>query len=304
MLAKNRFVDNVHALPKSGQWRQLLMLFRKYDYTLATNPSDRTTICAVLTGKKTIGFTYFRKQGWWKSMVLNQAIKYDDSNHVVHQMLELLEPLGITKIPEMTVDFDSQDMVYVKKCLPFNRYILLHPYSSRQYKYWSVEKWAELANSILSETDCVPVFTTTGSDSDRDYLSAILASAPEKYRYFEEPMSFAQLTAALSNSVAYVGIDTMVTHLAAATGIPTVAIFGPTYTRYWAPWPKECQDASPFRHNRGVQKVNNVTVVQKDWECVPCNKPFCRISTREKFECLEATEPTDVFSALMSNLSL
>jgi len=36
----------------------------------------------------------------------------------------------------------------------------------------------------------------------------------------------------------YVGPDTSVTHLAAASGCPTIALFGPTDPRLWGPWPE------------------------------------------------------------------
>ena len=41
----------------------------------------------------------------------------------------------------------------------------------------------------------------------------------------------------LSQARVYVGPDTSVTHLAAAAGCPTVALYGPTDPRLWGPWP-------------------------------------------------------------------
>ena len=35
----------------------------------------------------------------------------------------------------------------------------------------------------------------------------------------------------------YIGPDTGITHLAAATGIPVIALYGPTNPVKWAPWP-------------------------------------------------------------------
>jgi len=90
--------------------------------------------------------------------------------------------------------------------------------------------------------------------------------------------------------------------VAAAVGVPTVAIFGPSWTRYWAPWPAGCEEFSPFIANRGIQRSGNVTVIQKEWECVPCNKESCRIGNGTGFECLEAIEPDEVFRALVPDM--
>jgi ADP-heptose:LPS heptosyltransferase len=44
-----------------------------------------------------------------------------------------------------------------------------------------------------------------------------------------------ELARALADAALYVGADTGVTHLAAAVGCPTVALFGPTDERIWCP---------------------------------------------------------------------
>ncbi len=302
-LAKNPHVDKVNVIPRGSRSPlDAMRLFRKFDYALATNPSDRTTIWATLAGRKTLGFTHRQRSEWWKPLLLTRTLLYDDRQHVVHQILSLLKPLGIPKVPEITMYFDRADELYTQAKLPYSNYIVMHPYSRGPYKYWPAEKWGKLAWFVLAKTGCVPVFTVTGHTADREYLESVLAHAPEGCQMFPEPFTLSQLAAALHRSVMYVGIDTVVTHIAASVGTKVIAIFGPSFTRYWAPWPLDCTDVSPFAVNRGVQQVNNVTVVQKDWNCVPCNKTFCRMSTRCRFECLEATEPAEVFNAMLRYL--
>lgn len=48
-------------------------------------------------------------------------------------------------------------------------------------------------------------------------------------------LSLPQLAALLALASAYVGNDSGVTHLAAAMGAPTLALFGPTSPEIWAP---------------------------------------------------------------------
>ena len=138
----------------------------------------------------------------------------------------------------------------------------------------------------------------TPSQGDRSYLDEILSGADPRV------MTFASMTpnhfaAALKNCTAYIGIDTATTHMAAAAEVPTIAVFGPTLTRYWAPWPNGCEDPSPFAVNKGVQHRKYVTVVQKDWECVPCNRETCRISSRNRMECLEELTAEEVLAEVL-----
>jgi ADP-heptose:LPS heptosyltransferase len=65
-------------------------------------------------------------------------------------------------------------------------------------------------------------------------------------------LELGQLAALLARSDAYLGNDSGVTHLAAALGIATLALFGPSDVRQWAP--------------RGKR----VKVVRQNLECSPC----------------------------------
>jgi len=303
ILSKNPYVDKVNTIPRgSKSLLDALRLFRKFDYALATNPSDRTTIWAMLASRKALGFRYRQRHEWWKRLVLDHCCHYDDNGHAVQLVLSLLEPLGIQAVPSVEMHFDHEDTEFAKSRLPSSPYVILHPYSRGQYKYWSPEKWGALAGIIRLQTACVPVFTVTFDPRDREFLDAILAHAPEGCLTFTEPFTFSQLAAAIQGSTAYVGIDTVVTHIATAVGASTVALFGPTLTRYWAPWPNDCEERSPFAANRGIQRKGNITVVQKDWECVPCNRQSCRISSRGRMECMEAISPEEVLREIIKQM--
>ena len=298
VLAKNPYVDRVHAIANGSKSpANALRLLRRYDFALSTNPSDRNTLFAALAGQRSLGLTGRGRQQWWKRLVLDVSCDYDDSRHAVQNMLTLLEPLGIPKIAELTVAFDRDDIACAGQRLPDSGYVLLHPYSRGRYKYWPAERWGALAG-LIRQTGLVPVFTITGDPADRELLATILSHAPPGCRSLAEPLTLNQLAAALHGCAAYVGIDTVVTHIAAAVGARTVALLGPTMTRYWAPWPNGCRELSPFAANRGVQRVGNVTVLQQDWPCTPCNQTVCGL-TGGAARCLEQIEPEAVLQELL-----
>lgn len=297
-LAKNPYVDRVHTIARGERkGSTLLSLYKKFDFALAANPSDRSMIYAGLAGKKSIGLYYKKK--FWMGLLLDQLIHCDDRRHVVPMMLVLLEPLGIEPIPEVVMGFDGEDVEFAAKRLPKEGYVILHPYSRSSCKYWPVESWGRLAAGI-AECGLTPVFTITGDPEDGKLLDLIMASAPAVTKSLTEPFTLPQLAAAIKNSRAYVGIDTVVTHVAAASGARVIALFGPTLTRYWAPWPNGSHGDSPFAPGKGVQRLGNVTVMQQEWPCVPCNSETCTISSRGKMECLEELAPGTVLAEIFA----
>jgi heptosyltransferase III len=298
-ILKNPLVRNIITIPRKGaSIRLLLSLFRRYDLAVAAYPSDRTVIVAAVAGKRSIGLIYNERKKWWRRIILSRYSICDDRLHVVSAMLSLARILGVPSMPRAVMGYDGDDVVFASKAISSERYVLLHPYSMKRCKYWPADHWGKLAGLIHAQTGCTAVFTATPVAGDNAYLDEILSFAPRNVVTL--PCNLNQFAAALKDCTAYVGIDTAATHIAAAIEAPTIALYGPSLTRYWAPWPNGSEEESPFVANRGVQRKGCVSVIQKDWDCVPCNMETCRISTRDKMECLEAITPEEVLQEIIS----
>jgi heptosyltransferase-3 len=110
-------------------------------------------------------------------------------------------------------------------------------------------------------------------------------------------LTFSQLALLLERATLYVGPDTVTTHLAAAVGVPTVALFGPSNPVKWGPWPKGCDaDPSPYRF-RGTQFVGNVALVQGAGHCVPCLQEGCARHESSESACLQMLAAGSVIEA-------
>lgn len=300
ILAKNPYVRKVITVPRDTTGLATLMsLFKKYDVAIAAYPSDRTAIAAAITGKYSIGLTNGWRKEWWKHIILSMHYVCYDYLHVVQNMLMPLRMLGVKPIPKVVVEFDESDKREAKTLVPAEQYVVLHPFSRNSLKYWPAKHWGRLTWLIHERLNCVPLFSITPDPSDRDYSNEILSTAHPQTQMLKKSCTLNQLAAIISGAAAYVGIDTLVTHMAASLGVPTLAIYGPSWTRYWAPWPSTCQELSPFSTNKGVQLKGNVTVVQKDWDCVPCNKDQCLNQVLDNSSCLVDIAPDDVFVELM-----
>lgn len=299
VLAKNPHIRKVYTVPRGTSGLGILLsLFRKYDIAIAAYPSDRTAMAAAIAGKRSVGLTYGLKKEWWKSLVLDIHHVCCDRIHVVSNILMLLWRLGIEPVPRVVMGYDQSDTAFARNAVPFDHYVILHPYSMKKYKYWSAKNWAGLAALIQERTNFTVVFTKTPQPEGAELLEQIQKYAPQNIRIFDAPCTLNQLAAILKGAAAFVGIDTAVTHMAAALDIPTIAIYGPTLTRYWAPWPNDSLNPSPFVENTGVQRKSYITVVQKKWQCVPCNKETCQISRLGVIECLEELTVEEVFVEL------
>ena len=303
VLAKNPHIRNVITIPRDDSgFCTLVSLFRKYDFAIAAYPSDRTVVAAALSGKHAVGLIDGWKKEWWKNALLHHHEVCYDRIHVVANMLMPLRMLGIEPIPRVVMGYDDSDLSFARETVSFERYILLHPYSLKSYKYWPAHKWAVLATLIREKTGCTAVFTRTPEPEGDEFLKQIRACTSHIIEALDSVCTLNQLAAIIKGAQAFIGIDTSITHLAAAMDTPTIALFGPTLTRYWAPWPNDCTNQSVFAAGKGVQHYDYVTVVQKSWVCVPCNEETCSISNRNVMECLEQMDENEVLDALMVTL--
>ncbi|MBV8864675.1 MAG: glycosyltransferase family 9 protein [Acidobacteriaceae bacterium] len=94
--------------------------------------------------------------------------------------------------------------------------LVIHPFSGSKRKNWPLESYRALAASLPVNTEW-----TAGPEEELDQAAR-----------FED---LAELAHWLSGAKLYIGNDSGITHLAAALGIPTLALFGPTEPAKWAP---------------------------------------------------------------------
>ena len=101
----------------------------------------------------------------------------------------------------------------------------------------------------------------------------------------------------LSRAAVYLGPDTAITHMAAALGVPTVALFGPSNPVKWGPWPKgHPADRNPWRRV-GSGHVGNVFLVQGEKSCVPCLLEGCGRHIESYSDCLQELPASRVIAA-------
>jgi heptosyltransferase-3 len=204
-------------------------LFKRYHLAVSTQPGDRPTFFAVLAGRTHAGLTdaagprlgHLIKRG-----VLHRSAPAVTNIHHVEQMLRLADALGIPRVAELVCPVAAPF-----KNIPASPYAVIHAAPMFRYKQWTSAGWRALAAGLRERG--LEIVAVSGPDAvERRYLDEVWQGAVTIHHF-----SWPQNVALLSRARVYIGTDTSITHLAAATGCPTLALFGPMDPRVWGPWP-------------------------------------------------------------------
>jgi ADP-heptose:LPS heptosyltransferase len=174
---------------------------------------------------------------------------------------------------EWARDFWESKGVTVKER---SKVIILHPGSGGKKKVWPLDRFLNL--------------TRTLQDHLRSKTLIVLgpAEGPEVQKAFEgmkpnapllaKGLGLVQLASVMEGCWFFIGNDSGISHMAAALGLPTLVIFGPTDQRVWSP--------------RGEKTF----VVCRGVPCSPC--PRERFFQCKDAECLRSIEMSEVLEGL------
>ena len=141
------------------------------------------------------------------------------------------------------------------------------------------------------------VLTGGPEPGEIEFTSALAAKMPAGTINLAGQLSFAETACAVAGARLFVGPDTATTHLAAALGVPTVALYGPSNPVKWGPWPRDFAGASSPWRRVGVQACGNVMLVQGAGACVPCMREGCDQHVASYSDCLRQMPLSAVIAA-------
>jgi heptosyltransferase-3 len=263
-------------------------LTRRYDLALSLVPGDRPTLYAFIAGKRRAGLLEPTRKARWKQWLLDAWVAFDnEETHTVRMHLALLRSVGVAPIAQVVPSWTAEDVGRAQALLaPLGgaRYAVMHPYPKFRYKMWTEEGWITLARWL--EGEGLRVVLTGGPEpAERAYVARIAASAPAALDLAGE-LTLGGVAYVVSRAALYVGPDTAITHAAAALGVPTVGLFGPTNPVKWGPWPADQPvSANPWAR-RGSQAAGRVRLVQGEGSCVPCGNEGCERHVASSSDCL------------------
>lgn len=110
--------------------------------------------------------------------------------------------------------------------------VVLHPGSGGAAKCWPAERFETLADHLQAMGR--PVEVLLGEAEAERWPGERLEHWAERFD-LHWPGDLVGLSERIARAAAFVGNDSGPTHLAAQLGVPTIALFGPTDVRRWAP---------------------------------------------------------------------
>jgi len=234
-----------------------------------------------------------------KSLRESKSLPREQPRHMVEYYLELasyvarqlgsdIAPPVVTResaLPPLVLPVQSQALEVVEKLITEEGVtsiplIAIHPGAAYgNAKRWPLDRLAVAADRLADELGAAIV--VTAGPSEAELCAELVRMLRARVLNWGPRLNIPQLVALLSRSTLFIGNDSGVTHLAAAVGCPTIAVFGPMDWNVTCPWSA------------------NAVVVRRSPPCAPCFLRECPLN----HECMTAVTPDDVIAAARTLLS-
>jgi heptosyltransferase-2 len=251
---------------------------KRFDWAIILHPTNRAHWMTFLAGiPERIGWN----QKW--GILLTKALphkKQEGAKHEIEYSLDILRSLGIPIETKRTyVPTNKQAEEKVAEILSDvgiaskDRFIIIHPSASCPSKRWPQKNFSQLIKLIYQQNPSLKVIIVT-SEKEK-HLADQLVDENDCID-FRGLLNIPEFTALISSSKLFISNDSGPMHIAAALGIPVIAIFGRNdpglSPQRWKPMGQNC---FYFHKNAGCKK---------------CLAHRCK----KNFACLNAVTPQEI----------
>lgn len=326
ILVFKRDIKKMKPVKKYTKELAFLRIIRRKDFDLVVDltSGDRAAIVSFMSGARyRLAYDPWGTGFLGKKYLYTHLTKKDRSQHMVLQNINVVRSFGINT-NNLTVNFFMPDesRISARNILKENninendKIVHLHPTSRWLFKCWKDEYMAEII-SWLVDMDIKVVVTSGPQEREIDKAKRILSLVSSRFKVQDSRLldlcgktTIKELAAISEASDLFLGVDSAPMHIAAAVGTPVIALFGPTGAFNWGPWDNtngsevrsQKLDETPYQKRNGIQILGMHTVIQKDWECLPCGKDGCNGSKVSK--CLEEITPVEIKHIIGNRLDI
>jgi heptosyltransferase-2 len=183
----------------------------------------------------------------------------------------MVEPLGLSLANDVASELfplpEDADAAraFLAGLPPKTRLVAIHPGSGSETKNWPVESWAELGRKLVKASPDIALLLIEG-EADAEQARFLIEAWKDLPHVRARWLPLPILAALLREAVLFLGHDSGITHLAAASrrDLPIIALFGPTDPVVWAPPRKSVQTL------RGDPTLKNVSVEDVYQAAIAC----------------------------------
>jgi len=250
--------------------------------------SKYSTLLAALSGAKVrVGYAL---PTFWRKANLTHPVLLERRRHVVSVFLNQLASVGMNvphtpTLPRLYATPNEMISLEKKLGLQTNGRELLalniNAGATSLERRWSPDRFVALAIRLLEEYPHIHFFFT-GSADERCYVQAALDSHATLRKHAVNCagiLTLGELLALLQRSKVFITNDSGPMHIAAAVGVPIVALFGPESPEFYGPW-------------------GDARVLYKPPACSPCLNMYNAKLFRcpyEEARCMRQIDVEDVF---------
>ena len=251
---------------------------QSYDAIVDLQGEFKSAFIARLAKGKRYGYDGASAREWGAQTVYRERIDVAKGTHSMSRMRQLLSQALAYSYDEAVVDYGiDRDRLPVSPLTIDRPYVVFIHSTSWASKNWPEQYWRELAASVT--TAGYAVVLPWGSEAERERSVRIAAEQPS--RTVLPKLSISAKAAIINRAAATIGLDTGLSHIAAALGIPSITLYGATD-------PNLC----------GAIGENQIHI-KSDFECVGCHETDCSFTERGfKPACFESLTPATVFPQL------
>ena len=290
VLKWNPDVQEVLVVEKGGLAEQLRFLRevrrRRFDAVIDLTDGDRAAALAGLSGAPLrIGFN---EEHRWRGLLFTTiAPALSGTVHRVEHDLQALLPLRIEpKASQPRLYTSLEDDERAARLLEEaglagagGPLVMFQPGARYWFKAWPAERFAALADRLSDSFGCRVVIG--GSEPERPLAEEVRRLARSTPTVLAGRTPLLTYAAVLKRCRLFVGNDNGPMHMAAALGVPVVALFGPSNPDEWGP--------------RGA----TIRVLYKGLDCRRCFHPTCE---RGEESCMKRISVDEVQAAVRTLL--
>lgn len=265
-------------------WREKLAFVRelrsrRFDKVYVLKRSFSSALMALFSGaRQRVGFD---TEG--RGFLLTRATPYRPEQHEVLSFLDVLTADGIP-VEDTYLEswITAQENEEAGKLLSASgagqsKLLAIHPFGSIYQKTWPIERFARVASSLQERYGLTPVIL--GARGDVTAIEESRHHFPAGSCDLVGKCSIRVTQAILHRATIFLGNDSGIMHLAAAAGLPLVAVFGPTSPTRFGPW-------GDMTH-----------VVYSRFDCSPCRQKYfteCEAASDNRPACIDSIAVDDV----------
>jgi ADP-heptose:LPS heptosyltransferase len=249
----------------------------------------KTGLLALLSGaKKRIGLN-IRRHG----IFYNQKVPMPSDLHLIHRNYDLVKKAGVkqplSELPRFYLDSEerisAQRYMEHHHIIPSDFIVGIHPGGGlwRKARRWPKENFIELINRLIQEPG-LKILLLGGPD-EKSLVDEIFKETHPGVVFSNAP-TLGEFGALMEQCNLFLCNDGGLLHIAGAVGTPTIALFGPTDHRVFAPI--------------GKQHL----VIRKNLPCSPCIDIYNYQSDAcHEITCLKFISVSEVFNIIMDKVN-